>query len=184
MRMGGRPVAVLEYLDPDNQRVRTAGRQSGEITAYEVGTPARGVGGELGEGGSGDVQAGQVEAPGHQRQIVAAVAAADVQATRHPGRPGGSQDVPGESHRRLAAYRPARYSASQAAATASCSLTGRAPPLALRGFSGGGLGPGQHGQRWPLPAPPPDLRFVDIARRQHGVGAHDEVEHVGQAVGA
>src|ERR1035438_6185813 len=101
--MGAGSVAMLEYLDAYHQRVRPGGGQSAEIAADEVEAAAGPACRQLGEGRGGDIQTGQVPAAGHQRQVVAPVAAADVEAARQPGCPGGGQDVPGEGHRGLAA---------------------------------------------------------------------------------
>jgi hypothetical protein len=49
----------------------------------------------------GDVQAGQIEAARDQRQAVAAVTAADIQAAGDPGLAGGGENVAGEGHRLL-----------------------------------------------------------------------------------
>ena len=48
--------------------------------------------------------------------------------------------------------------------------------------SRGVAGPRKHGEPGPLFAPSLGLRLVDAARSEHGVGADDESEHVGEAV--
>ena len=112
----GSAVAVLEDLDPDDDRVGGRSGQTGEVAADEAVSAIRGAGGELGDSGGRDIHAGQVQAAGDQRQVVAAVAAADIQAPGQARLPRGREDVAGEGDRRLAAVAPAAYSASQAAA--------------------------------------------------------------------
>jgi len=56
----GSAVAVLEDLDPDDDRVDGRSRQSAEVAADEAVSAFRGAGGELGDGGGRDIHAGQV----------------------------------------------------------------------------------------------------------------------------
>src|ERR1700689_4034540 len=97
MRLGA--VAVLEDLDADDQRVARLSGQRGEVTADQAVTAAGGASGELGDRSGGDVQAREVQPADHQRQVVAAVAAADVKAAGHASPAGGAEDVMGEGHR-------------------------------------------------------------------------------------
>ncbi len=94
----GGPVAVLEDLDADHLRLGRAGRQGGQVAADEAVTVAGRAGGELGDRGRGDVQAGEVQPGCGQRQVVAAVTAADVKAAGHTSVVGSGDDVPGEGH--------------------------------------------------------------------------------------
>ena len=96
VRVRGSAITVLEDLDPDHRRV---GGRSGQLAEVAVDEAAGGAGAELSDRGGRDVQAGEVKAADDQRQVVAAVAAADVKAAGQAGLPGGGQDVAGEGHR-------------------------------------------------------------------------------------
>src|SRR5206468_5300034 len=89
------------------------------------------------------------------------------------------------------ARRAARSSGSGLSLTASSAgISGNSAPAIPwdsamgRGRAGGrrSPGPGQDGEAWPLLAPPRGLLLVDVTGREHRVGTHHQVEHVGKPV--
>jgi hypothetical protein len=98
----GGAVAVLKHLDADDQREDGGGWEGAEVSVDEAVAAGRSAVGELGDGRARDVQAGEIEAAGHERQVVAPVAAADVQTAGQACLPRGGEDVGGEGDRQLA----------------------------------------------------------------------------------
>ena len=105
-RVRRRAVTMLEHLDTDHQRIGRAAWQRGQVPDNEAVPAGRQPLGELGDRGGRDVQPYQVQPGIHQRHIVAAVAAADVQAGPDRGVLGRHHDVVHERHRRLTLVPP------------------------------------------------------------------------------
>jgi hypothetical protein len=100
------PVAVLEHLDADHERPGRPGWKGAEVTIDQPTATIREAGGELVNGGRGDIKAGKVQPGGNQWQVVAAIAATDVKTKRHARLPSGGNNIAGECHRWLVLVSP------------------------------------------------------------------------------
>jgi hypothetical protein len=102
---GARAVAVLEDLDADHKRVDRALRERAQVTVEQARAALRHPLGELSQRRRRDVDADQVEAGLDERQIVAAVAATDVEAlgAGQVALADGGEDVGDERQRQLVA---------------------------------------------------------------------------------
>jgi hypothetical protein len=159
MRVRGGTVAMLKDLDADDQRVGSLCGQGAEVTVDEAIPALRGADGELGDGLSRDIKTGEIEPAGDQWQVVAAVAAAYIQAMGRPRLARSADDVTSEGHRLLAGVTAGRVLGIPG---------GGGITLAGHRYSArfcGSPGPGQDGQFRPLAPPSPRLCLV------HGAGA-------------
>jgi hypothetical protein len=99
--MHNRSIPMLEYLDPDYDRELASAPQGGQVAVNEAMTSLRYTFGQLPYRGVRNIEAHQVETGVHQRDIVPAVTAPDVEALS-PDKTltlGGRHDVSDEFHR-------------------------------------------------------------------------------------
>jgi hypothetical protein len=103
VRVGARAIAVLEDLDADHERVALACRERAQVALDQTIPAARGALGQLRDRRRRDIEADDVEPGVDERQVVATVAAADVEttATDQTVRAGGGQDLGDERQRRF-----------------------------------------------------------------------------------
>ncbi len=90
---------MLEDLDADEEIVARMWRQGAQATADEVMAAIRCMVNQVFDRDRGDIEPHEIETTTHQRQVVSAIATADVETAGNAGLSGGDENVFDERHR-------------------------------------------------------------------------------------